>query len=350
MSDTCDYAFGPPPSPVTVLWNNCLYTGKLDQCEQETEREVAGAHTQAGRGRQGGRHGPQGVVRIPRSCDQVSCGQRAPVAREITQWSLGVRCPAGNGEENWSRAWSHVSLYNQVVEPAHRMVTAHFLCHISLLFSNGPTLLLCLVPWVCLYLYVLLCTVLSCLHVCFFFVACSSHASFATKRLVLFPAVQFTIRLIIRLLFRAQPNHTFNLCALARCSVYSGAWLTATMYRQTSWTWPSTRTSRYSTTAAHRWGLQQGWRPNKTRVPYLFCLARITRRTDIFCWHRKYVFDVTSVGQRSSPWDSVNERQFHLECTCRFPCAQRMMRQIHWRLTNVKTSYQNWPRIHHIVQ
>ena len=40
---------------------------------------------------------------------------------------------------------------------------------------------------------------------------------------------------------------------------------------------------------------------------------------------RKYVFDVTSVGQRSSPWtcNSVKvDIKFHLECKLHFPSAQ----------------------------
>ena len=42
---------------------------------------------------------------------------------------------------------------------------------------------------------------------------------------------------------------------------------------------------------------------------------------------RKYVFDVTSVGQRSSPWtcNPVKvEVKFHLECKLRSSCAQLM--------------------------
>ena len=47
---------------------------------------------------------------------------------------------------------------------------------------------------------------------------------------------------------------------------------------------------------------------------------------------RKYVHDVTSVGQRSSPWtcNSVEvETKFHLECKLHFPSAQLMLRQMH---------------------
>ena len=61
---------------------------------------------------------------------------------------------------------------------------------------------------------------------------------------------------------------------------------------------------------------------------------------------RKYVSDVTSVGQRSSPWpcNSMKENSFllfffaflvnvdikcHLRCNVRFPYAQRMLRQMH---------------------
>ena len=77
---------------------------------------------------------------------------------------------------------------------------------------------------------------------------------------------------------------------------------------------------------------------------------------------RKYVFYVTSVGQRSSPWpcNSVKVELNHLECKLNFPSAQLMLRQMHlmkvferieakyrvfwlrfWRLTSVNTSYQN---------
>ena len=51
---------------------------------------------------------------------------------------------------------------------------------------------------------------------------------------------------------------------------------------------------------------------------------------------RKYVLDVTSVGQRSSPWtcSSVKiEMKFHLECKLHFPSAILMLRQM--LLTNV---------------
>ena len=54
---------------------------------------------------------------------------------------------------------------------------------------------------------------------------------------------------------------------------------------------------------------------------------------------RKYVFDVTSVGQRSSPWTcklTESRYKFHLECKLHFPSAQLMLRQIH--LTNVSES------------
>ena len=53
----------------------------------------------------------------------------------------------------------------------------------------------------------------------------------------------------------------------------------------------------------------------------------------------KYVFDVTSVGQRSSPWtcNSVKvEIKFHLECKIHFPSAQIVLRQMY--LTNVSES------------
>ena len=54
---------------------------------------------------------------------------------------------------------------------------------------------------------------------------------------------------------------------------------------------------------------------------------------------REYVFDVTSIGQRSSPWAwklSESRDTFHLECKLYFPSAQRMLRQTH--LTNVSES------------
>ena len=46
----------------------------------------------------------------------------------------------------------------------------------------------------------------------------------------------------------------------------------------------------------------------------------------------EYVFDVTSVGQCSSPWtcNSVKvEIKFHLECKLHFPSVQLILRQIH---------------------
>ena len=46
---------------------------------------------------------------------------------------------------------------------------------------------------------------------------------------------------------------------------------------------------------------------------------------------RKYVFDVTSIGQRLSPWpcNSVKfQMKFHLECKLHFPSAQLMLRQM----------------------
>ena len=59
---------------------------------------------------------------------------------------------------------------------------------------------------------------------------------------------------------------------------------------------------------------------------------------------RKYVFDVTSVGQRSSPWtcNSVKvEIKFHLECKLHFPSAQLMLRQMHLRkvFESIETKY-----------
>ena len=54
---------------------------------------------------------------------------------------------------------------------------------------------------------------------------------------------------------------------------------------------------------------------------------------------RKYVFDVTSIGQRSSlsTCNSVKvEMKFHLECKLHFPSAQLMLRQMH--STNVSES------------
>ena len=53
----------------------------------------------------------------------------------------------------------------------------------------------------------------------------------------------------------------------------------------------------------------------------------------------KFVFDITSIGQRLSPWpcNSVEvEMKFHLECKLHFPCAQLMLRQTHF--TNVPES------------
>ena len=57
--------------------------------------------------------------------------------------------------------------------------------------------------------------------------------------------------------------------------------------------------------------------------------TKITRRD---ATPRKYVFDVTSVGQRSSPWTcelSESRDKFHLECKLHFPSAQLILRQIH---------------------
>ena len=54
---------------------------------------------------------------------------------------------------------------------------------------------------------------------------------------------------------------------------------------------------------------------------------------------RKYVFDVTSIGQRSSPWTrklSESRDTFHLECELHLPSAQLMLRQMHF--TNVSES------------
>ena len=51
---------------------------------------------------------------------------------------------------------------------------------------------------------------------------------------------------------------------------------------------------------------------------------------------QKYVFDVTSIGQRSSPWTCESRDKFHLECKLHFASAQPMLRQMH--LTNVSES------------
>ena len=56
-------------------------------------------------------------------------------------------------------------------------------------------------------------------------------------------------------------------------------------------------------------------------------------------WHRGNVFDVTSVGQRSSPWMcklSESRDKFHLECKLHFPSAQLILRRMH--LTTVSAS------------
>ena len=47
---------------------------------------------------------------------------------------------------------------------------------------------------------------------------------------------------------------------------------------------------------------------------------------------RKYLLDITSVGQHSSPWtcNSVKaEIKFHLECKLHFPSAQLMLQKMH---------------------
>ena len=71
--------------------------------------------------------------------------------------------------------------------------------------------------------------------------------------------------------------------------------------------------------------VERGGRPSETG----------TRVTSV--GQRKCIFDVTSNGQRSSPWscNSVNvEIKFHLEqCRLRFPCAQLVLRQMY--LTNL---------------
>ena len=62
---------------------------------------------------------------------------------------------------------------------------------------------------------------------------------------------------------------------------------------------------------------------------------------------RKYIFDVTSIGQRSSPWpcNSVKvEIKFHLKCKLHFLCAHLLL-----RLKNVSESFEakdwvSWPR------
>ena len=56
----------------------------------------------------------------------------------------------------------------------------------------------------------------------------------------------------------------------------------------------------------------------------------------------KYVFDVTSSGQRSSPWSCNSVRveiKFLLKCKLRFPCAQFMLRQCIYELI---CKYRGW--------
>ena len=74
-------------------------------------------------------------------------------------------------------------------------------------------------------------------------------------------------------------------------------------------------------------------------------LLRIHRGRNPPAWHRgnmtplRYVFDVTFIGQRSSPGTCYSvkvEMKFHLECKLYFPGAQLMLRQMH--LTNVSES------------
>ena len=63
--------------------------------------------------------------------------------------------------------------------------------------------------------------------------------------------------------------------------------------------------------------------------PLQLLLDDFTAETDT---PRKYIFDVTSVGQRSSPWsyDSVKiEIKFLFECKLRFSLAQFTLRQTH---------------------
>ena len=84
---------------------------------------------------------------------------------------------------------------------------------------------------------------------------------------------------------------------------------------------------------------------------YIFDVTSIGQRKYVFdvtsIGQRKYVFDVTSIGQRSSACDSVKvEITFHFKCKLHFPCAQLMLRQMH--LTNLTESIEanywvSWP-------
>ena len=88
-------------------------------------------------------------------------------------------------------------------------------------------------------------------------------------------------------------------------------------YRSQSSSWLSGSTRRIQATAYKRQSITQ----------YTISLAFSSCKTP-----RKYVFDVTSVGQRSLPWtcNSVKvEIKFPLECKLRFPSAHLMLRQMH---------------------
>ena len=79
------------------------------------------------------------------------------------------------------------------------------------------------------------------------------------------------------------------------------------------------------------------WRGHTLDVTVHDVTNVITR--DMNATPRKFVFNVTSIGQRSSSWtgNSVEvEMKLHLECKLHLPCAQLTLRQMH--RTNVSES------------
>ena len=133
----------------------------------------------------------------------------------------------------------------------------------------------------------------------------------------------------------------------------------------------SVRTTKRDTTGppcdhVHwRFGYQFTWTLSKADTSLKRTVAlvpRVSALERVECIHihiRIHIhFDVTSVGQRSSPWPCYNlvkvEVRFPLECKLRFPCAQfRLLVLIFltksWRVTNCSfctetaESISRWP-------
>ena len=84
---------------------------------------------------------------------------------------------------------------------------------------------------------------------------------------------------------------------------------------------------------------------NSHQAFFWFSYPIFRRTQDYSRTPRKYVFDVTSVGQHSPPWtcSSVKvEVKFRLTCGLRFPCAQFMLRQMHWANLSVSFEAKYW--------